>query len=133
MKQGPQYRARGPCFMSGATADYPLSAGVQADWSSGPGRRTYQAPQAGRREDVPSADHNTDEYTQLRNKLSDKADAFLNSNDPHDLADILDLLHALAHNLGVSPAELEKLRADKATERGGFTQRIVWSGNTPPG
>lgn len=74
------------------------------------------------------ADHN--EYEQLlRDKLREEVKEFLDSDDPHALADILEVLHALAHNLGLSPDQLEKLRADKAAERGVFTNRIVWSGN----
>lgn len=70
--------------------------------------------------------------TQLRAKLTEEVDEFLTSDDDlEELADILEVLHALAEHIGSSPAELEKLRAAKAEQRGGFAKRIIWSGNRP--
>ncbi|MCY0932159.1 nucleoside triphosphate pyrophosphohydrolase [Streptomyces sp. H27-H1] len=48
---------------------------------------------------------------------------------PEELADILEVAYALAADLGVSPEQLENIRAAKASQRGGFTKRIVWTGN----
>ena len=63
----------------------------------------------------------------LRDKLAEEVEEFLESDDdPDELADVLEVLVALAAHLGL---DLEKLRAAKALERGGFTDRIVWSGN----
>jgi predicted house-cleaning noncanonical NTP pyrophosphatase (MazG superfamily) len=72
-----------------------------------------------------------DEYSvRLRDKLREEVEEFLASdNDPEELADILEVLHALAGQAGADRQQLEKLRAAKAAERGGFTARIVWSGN----
>lgn len=74
-----------------------------------------------------------EEYnTHLRDKLKEEVDEFLASdNDPEELADILEVLHALAVQVGIDRQQLEKLRADKAEKRGGFAARIIWSGNRP--
>ncbi|MDI5937323.1 MULTISPECIES: nucleoside triphosphate pyrophosphohydrolase [unclassified Micromonospora] len=73
-----------------------------------------------------------DEYRGLlRDKLVEEVDEFLDSEDPHELADVLEVLLALASDLGVDRDQLEKLRMAKVSERGGFSRRIVWSGNTP--
>jgi predicted house-cleaning noncanonical NTP pyrophosphatase (MazG superfamily) len=73
----------------------------------------------------------TEEYaSRLRDKLREEVREFLDSdNDPEELADILEVLHALARQAGMSPGQLEQLRAAKATKRGGFTNRVIWSGN----
>jgi len=41
------------------------------------------------------------------------------------------VLYALAGQVGTDPQQLEKLRAAKAEQRGGFTARVIWSGNRP--
>jgi predicted house-cleaning noncanonical NTP pyrophosphatase (MazG superfamily) len=66
----------------------------------------------------------------LRDKLQEEVAEFIASdNDPEELADILEVLYALAEEVGTDPQELEKLWAVKAAERGGFAERIIWSGN----
>ena len=63
----------------------------------------------------------------LRAKLNEEVQEFLESDDDaEELADILEVVLALAEDIGVSRSELEKIRAEKAAERGGFTRRIVW-------
>jgi predicted house-cleaning noncanonical NTP pyrophosphatase (MazG superfamily) len=76
----------------------------------------------------------TEEYgTLLRDKLREDVEEFLASdNDPTELADILEVLYALAEQAGIDRQQLEKLRAAKAEERGGFANRIIWAGNHPP-
>jgi predicted house-cleaning noncanonical NTP pyrophosphatase (MazG superfamily) len=72
-----------------------------------------------------------EEYgTRLRDKLREEVEEFLASDsDPEELADVLEVLYALAGQAGTDPDQLEKLRAAKAEERGGFTGRIIWTGN----
>jgi predicted house-cleaning noncanonical NTP pyrophosphatase (MazG superfamily) len=74
-----------------------------------------------------------DEYaTRLRDKLTEEVAEFLASDsDPEELADVLEVVYALAALTGTDPQQLEKLRAAKADERGGFADRIIWSGNQP--
>jgi predicted house-cleaning noncanonical NTP pyrophosphatase (MazG superfamily) len=72
-----------------------------------------------------------DEYVaRLRDKLLEEVDEFIASDDdPDELADILEVLYALAEHAGTSREQLERLRAAKAAERGAFTGRIIWCGN----
>lgn len=73
------------------------------------------------------------EYRQrLRAKLTEEVAEYMEADETHapeELADVLEVAFALAADLGVDPAQLEKLRATKAAERGGFSERIVWTGN----
>jgi predicted house-cleaning noncanonical NTP pyrophosphatase (MazG superfamily) len=74
-----------------------------------------------------------EEYgSRLREKLSEEVAEFLGSDDdPEELADILEVLYALAEQAGTDRQQLEKLRAAKAAERGGFASQIIWQGNRP--
>ncbi|MEV0382171.1 nucleoside triphosphate pyrophosphohydrolase [Nonomuraea sp. NPDC050643] len=68
----------------------------------------------------------------LRDKLGEEVAEFLaadEANGPGELADVLEVVRALAADLGVDADELEKIREAKAAERGGFACRIVWKGN----
>lgn len=68
----------------------------------------------------------------LRNKLGEEVAEFLEADDakaPEELADVLEVVHALAADLGIGKDQLEKIREVKASERGGFAERIVWTGN----
>ncbi len=86
----------------------------------------------GKKPDIRVAD--VDEYKELlRQKLLEEVDEFLTSEDPQELADILEVLHALAGGLGLTREELETIRKAKARDRGGFKNRLVWSGNSPAG
>ncbi|WP_153813553.1 nucleoside triphosphate pyrophosphohydrolase [Streptomyces sp. SUK 48] len=68
----------------------------------------------------------------LRDKLREEVAEFLAADGdaaPEELADVLEVVYALAANLEVGRDRLEQLRAAKAAERGGFSERIVWRGN----
>jgi predicted house-cleaning noncanonical NTP pyrophosphatase (MazG superfamily) len=65
----------------------------------------------------------------LRDKLVEEVGEFLDSDDPAELADVFEVVLALAATLGVDCDGLEALRSRKLVERGGFGQRIVWLGN----
>jgi predicted house-cleaning noncanonical NTP pyrophosphatase (MazG superfamily)/predicted transcriptional regulator len=79
---------------------------------------------SGRRPEARVADG--DEYAVLlRAKLHEETDEYLNEPGPEELADLLEVVYALARTHGLDPAELEKVRAAKAAERGGFERRLV--------
>jgi predicted house-cleaning noncanonical NTP pyrophosphatase (MazG superfamily) len=61
----------------------------------------------------------------LRAKLVEELHEFLESEDPAELADVLEVARALAVDLGSSPEKLEELRRAKAAERGAFTEHVV--------
>lgn len=74
-----------------------------------------------------------EEYRQrLRDKLGEEVSEFLaadRARAPEELADVLEVVRALAADLGIAPDQLEKIREAKCDERGAFTDRIVWLGN----
>ena len=73
------------------------------------------------------------EYSRLlRDKLTEEVREFLDSGDDlSELADIVEVVLALACDLGYSPDHLEELRIRKAAERGSFTSKYIWCGNAP--
>ncbi len=61
----------------------------------------------------------------LWKKVEEEIKEFQVSKDPRELADILEVIYALANFYGVKPDELESIRKQKAKERGGFCQNII--------
>ncbi|WP_216651584.1 nucleoside triphosphate pyrophosphohydrolase [Actinomadura litoris] len=61
----------------------------------------------------------------LRAKLYEEAGEYVASGEPEELADLLEVLHALAAVDGITPDDLEARRAAKWERRGGFAERIV--------
>ncbi|WP_051798493.1 nucleoside triphosphate pyrophosphohydrolase [Catenuloplanes japonicus] len=72
------------------------------------------------------------EHRQLfEDKLCEEGDEFLGSGEPEELADIVEVVFALASSCGVDRHRLEKLRETKRAACGAFVDRIVWSGDRP--
>ena len=65
----------------------------------------------------------------LRAKLVEEVEEFLDTDDPHELADMMEVLLALGQILGCDGDDLERMRSETADERGRFADRLVWSGN----
>ncbi len=64
----------------------------------------------------------------LESKLQEETDELLSSpptKRAEELADILEVVHALARLEGLTLEALEALRARKAAERGGFEEKLV--------
>lgn len=57
-------------------------------------------------------------------KLKEETNEYAKSEEVEELADILEIIYALAELSGVSRSELEVLRKKKARGRGGFEKRI---------
>lgn len=57
-------------------------------------------------------------------KLKEETNEYTQSGEVEELADILEIIYALAELSGVSQLELEALRKKKRRERGGFENRI---------
>lgn len=67
-----------------------------------------------------------DEYRQKAiEKLQEELAEFLESKDPEELADLLEITYAVAESLGVIEVELDAIRLKKASERGEFKKRII--------
>ena len=60
-------------------------------------------------------------------KLREEVDEYLESRQPEELADILEVLYALVRKAGLTPQTLEGMRRKKAEARGGFGGRKVMS------
>ncbi|MGH3662488.1 MAG: nucleoside triphosphate pyrophosphohydrolase [Micromonosporaceae bacterium] len=61
----------------------------------------------------------------LRLKLLEEVQEFLDSDDPTELVDVVEVVRAIAKEKGVNATQLEKLRKRKEDERGGFNERAV--------
>lgn len=61
----------------------------------------------------------------LREKLCEEAEEFRESGDSEELADVLEVLAAIRDAEGVAQAELDRLREEKAEERGRFSEGVV--------
>ncbi len=61
----------------------------------------------------------------LGKKLLEEVNEFLESNDPEELADIIEVVKALGKTYGMSLEELIRLAEEKKAIRGGFDKKIV--------
>ncbi len=64
-------------------------------------------------------------WEKLREKLQEEVSEFLESENPEELADILEVLEAIYTHQKIDPTELMKTKKDKAEKRGGFAKRII--------
>ena len=61
----------------------------------------------------------------LEAKLMEEVNEYLEDRNLEELADIMEVLFGLAHNLGYTEEDLIKKRNEKLEERGGFKEGIV--------
>ncbi len=67
-----------------------------------------------------------DEYEKrLRDKLKEESVEFYASGRIDELADVLEVIYALAEVKGTTVSKIEEIRKRKAEERGSFKERIV--------
>ncbi|RJF73606.1 hypothetical protein D3875_07980 [Deinococcus cavernae] len=67
--------------------------------------------------------------TALRQKLQEEVQEYLEGGEVMELADILEVVYALAKLDGVTESQLDYFRAEKARDRGAFEQRLYWEGD----
>ncbi|KMS75687.1 hypothetical protein ACM01_07800 [Streptomyces viridochromogenes] len=75
---------------------------------------------------------NAEYMERLREKLNEEVQEFLDADEaeaPEELADVLEVVRALAQSLGIEAAELERIRQRKFQAKGGFTRGIIWLGD----
>lgn len=66
------------------------------------------------------------EYTiQLDRKLIEEVKEYLDSRNPGELVDVLQVIYEICENEGMSREQIEKLTVKKAAERGKFLERII--------
>lgn len=69
------------------------------------------------------------EYVEaLKDKLSEEVEEYLESGEIEELADICEVVDAISLATGSDPDEVDKLRKEKASQRGGFTERLYLEG-----
>ena len=61
----------------------------------------------------------------LKEKLLEEANEFAASGDPEELADVLEVVYAIAINKGIHKVQLESIVQKKRNEKGSFEKRIV--------
>ena len=79
----------------------------------------------GKKYTIRQIDTGLEKTAYLRKKLLEEAHEFLEKPTIEELADIQEVLLALAHGLGYLPEELELVRRSKHHERGGFADGII--------
>ena len=62
---------------------------------------------------------------ELRRKLDEEVQEYHESGDHEELADILEVVYALATATGCTEDALNTIRQEKAQKRGGFSKRIL--------
>ena len=68
---------------------------------------------------------NNEYITELDRKLDEECAEFHKDKNVEELADIMEVVYALARAVGSSPDELERVRKDKADKRGGFEKKDI--------
>ena len=61
----------------------------------------------------------------LDEKLNEELAEYQESKSMEELADLLEVMHAVAAARGSSIDEVEQIRKEKAAERGGFAKRVL--------
>ena len=58
-------------------------------------------------------------------KLTEELAEYHTDGSPEELADLLEVIYAAAKARGISPEELDRIRAEKADKRGGFDKKLL--------
>lgn len=70
-----------------------------------------------------------EEYLEeLHKKLFEEANEFVEADDKEELADLLEVVYAIAKHKNIDMEEVEKIRLKKCEKRGGFENKIYLEG-----
>lgn len=61
---------------------------------------------------------------ELHKKLFEEAEEFVEEDSPEELADLLEVVYAIARLKEIDLNEVEKIRKEKAEKRGAFEEKI---------
>ena len=64
-------------------------------------------------------------WSKLKEKLDEEVKEFIKEPSQEELADILEIVYAIADYRKFNKTELENLRQKKAAQRGAFSKRII--------
>ena len=67
---------------------------------------------------------NDQEYSEMLEKILEEVNEYITDKTVEELADILEVVYALASLKGATKEEVEALRVKKADARGGFEKKI---------
>ena len=73
---------------------------------------------------VTSVLSNEEYLAELDRKLTEECAEYQSDKSIEEMADVLEVLYAIAEARGYSVEELERVRAAKAEKRGGFSERV---------
>ena len=62
--------------------------------------------------------------SELNKKLLEEANEFIEANDPEELADLMEVVYAIANLKNIDLNEVENIRKQKAQKRGAFDKKI---------
>lgn len=69
---------------------------------------------------------NDDEYFEkLKEKLGEEVREFQESENPEELADIVEVIKAICDQRGITFEEIEQLRVEKVERNGSFTKKLI--------
>ncbi|WP_183279801.1 nucleoside triphosphate pyrophosphohydrolase [Clostridium fungisolvens] len=74
---------------------------------------------------IVSKANNEEKFSKLKNKLTEEVQEFMEAENLEELADVMEVLFALANSLGYSEDDLMSMRAKKREARGGFEEGII--------
>jgi predicted house-cleaning noncanonical NTP pyrophosphatase (MazG superfamily) len=83
------------------------------------GKKNFQVHEAG----------NAEYIAALLAKLHEEINEYDQDHSPEELADILEVVHALADQCYGGFSAVEQIRQQKAKERGGFSKKIIVTTN----
>lgn len=70
-----------------------------------------------------------EEYlAELHKKLFEEAQEFVENDAPEELADLLEVVYAIAKHKNINMQEVEDIRKQKREKRGGFDKKIYLEG-----
>lgn len=58
-------------------------------------------------------------------KLGEELQEYLNDDNVNELADLVEVVHAILKYKGIEPDDFEQIRKKKAEERGAFDKRLL--------
>lgn len=61
----------------------------------------------------------------LKEKLDEEVREYQSDDNAEELADIMEVVYALAKAKGIGPDELERMRKEKASKNGAFEKRLL--------
>ncbi|MEK7503331.1 MAG: nucleoside triphosphate pyrophosphohydrolase [Patescibacteria group bacterium] len=67
----------------------------------------------------------TEYWEKLKEKLAEEVEEFRRDETPEELADLLEVIEAIAEYKSFDKSIIEEIRAKKAQERGKFKDRII--------